>query len=112
MQLGVSAAESAADHSLYLSQMLQYEITRKQLLEKQQKKIDALEARAGELQKQKVEHEKAWASAQRERELQKVRCMICRLVWCQQQHAGATAVAHVPACGKHHTAWLFLLNPA
>jgi hypothetical protein len=55
------------------SQMLQYEITRKQLLEKQQKKIEALEARAAELQKQKVEHEKAWASAQRERELQKVR---------------------------------------
>jgi alpha-galactosidase/6-phospho-beta-glucosidase family protein len=53
--------------------MLQYEITRKQLLEKQQKKIEALEARAAELQKQKVEHEKAWASAQRERELQKVR---------------------------------------
>jgi hypothetical protein len=53
--------------------MLQYEITRKQLLEKQQKKIEALEARAAELQKQKVEHEKAWAAAQRERELQKVR---------------------------------------
>jgi hypothetical protein len=52
--------------------MLQYEITRKQLLEKQQKKIDALEARAAELRKQKAEHEKAWAAAQRERELQKV----------------------------------------
>jgi alpha-galactosidase/6-phospho-beta-glucosidase family protein len=52
--------------------MLQYEITRKQLLEKQQTKIQALEARAAELQKQKVEHEKAWAAAQRERELQKV----------------------------------------
>lgn len=55
-----------------LLQMLQYEITRKQLLEKQQKKIEALEARADELQKQKVEHEKQWAAAQRERELQKV----------------------------------------
>jgi hypothetical protein len=52
--------------------MLQYEIARKQLLEKQQKKIEVLEARAAELQKQKVEHEKAWAAAQRERELQKV----------------------------------------
>jgi hypothetical protein len=52
--------------------MLQYEITRKQLLEKQQSKIEALEARAAELQAQKVEHEKAWAAAQRERELQKV----------------------------------------
>lgn len=30
-----------------IQQMLQYEITRKQLLEKQQKKIDALEVRAG-----------------------------------------------------------------
>lgn len=55
-----------------IQQMLQYEIARKQLLEKQQKKIDALEARAAELQRQKVEHEKAWASAQRERELQKL----------------------------------------
>ncbi|WIA18967.1 hypothetical protein OEZ85_003636 [Tetradesmus obliquus] len=55
-----------------IQQMLQYEITRKQLLEKQQKKIEALEARAAELKKQKVEHEKAWAAAQRERELQKL----------------------------------------
>jgi hypothetical protein len=57
--------------------MLQYEITRKQLLEKQQKKIDALEARAAELRKQKAEHEKAWAAAQRERELQKVNMQSC-----------------------------------
>eukprot|EP00879_Flechtneria_rotunda_P017625 GHRR01018475.1.p1 GENE.GHRR01018475.1~~GHRR01018475.1.p1 ORF type:complete len:368 (+),score=150.24 GHRR01018475.1:315-1418(+) len=55
-----------------IQQMLQYEITRKQLLEKQQKKIEALEARAAELQKQKLEHEKEWAGAQRERELQKL----------------------------------------
>ncbi|KAF8064553.1 AVT1D [Scenedesmus sp. PABB004] len=55
-----------------IQQMLQYEITRKALLEKQQKKIDALEARAAELQRQKAEHEKAWAAAQRERELQKL----------------------------------------
>lgn len=31
------------------------------------------QARAAELRQQKVEHEKAWAAAQRERELQKVR---------------------------------------
>lgn len=55
-----------------IQQMLQYEISRKQLLEKQQKKIEALEARAAELQRQKAEHEKAWATAQRERELQKL----------------------------------------
>lgn len=53
--------------------MLQYEITRKQLLEKQQNKIEALEARAAELAAQKVEAERSWAAAQRERELQKVR---------------------------------------
>lgn len=64
-------------------QMLQYEITRKHLLEKQQKKIEALEARAAELKKQKVEHEKAWAAAQRERELQKVRrsCLRQTMHW-------------------------------
>lgn len=32
-----------------------------------------MQARAAELRHQKVEHEKAWAAAQRERELQKVR---------------------------------------
>ena len=31
-----------------------------------------LQARAAELRRQKAEHEKAWAAAQRERELQKV----------------------------------------
>lgn len=52
--------------------MLQYEVTRKQLLDKQEKKIEAMEARAEELQRQKVEHERQWAAAQRERELAKV----------------------------------------
>jgi TolA-binding protein len=52
--------------------MLQYEVTRKQLLDKQQQKIDAMEARAAELRGQKAEREKQWAAAQRERELQKV----------------------------------------
>ena len=52
--------------------MLQYEVTRKQLLDKQEKKIDAMEARAAELRRQKAEHERQWASAQRERELAKV----------------------------------------
>lgn len=53
--------------------MLQYEVTRKALLDKQQKKIDAMEARAAELRQQKLEREKQWAVAQRARELQKVR---------------------------------------
>lgn len=52
--------------------MLQYEVARKQLLDKQQKKIEAMEARAAELQAEKAEHERQWAVAQRERELQKV----------------------------------------
>lgn len=58
-------------HTMY-TQMLQYEVTRKQLLDKQQTKIDAMEARAAELRRQKAEHEKQWAVAQRERELAKV----------------------------------------
>jgi hypothetical protein len=53
--------------------MLQYEVTRKQLLDKQQVKIEAMEARAAELQRQKVEHERQWAVSVRERELAKVR---------------------------------------
>lgn len=52
--------------------MLQYEVTRKQLLDKQQKKIEAMEARAAELRRQKAEHGRQWAVAQRERELAKV----------------------------------------
>lgn len=35
--------------------------------------VVVLQARAAELRRQKAEHEKAWAAAQRERELQKVR---------------------------------------
>ena len=53
--------------------MLQYEVTRKQLLDKQEKKIEAMEARAVELRAQKADHERAWAVAQRERELAKAR---------------------------------------
>ncbi|KAI8468905.1 MAG: hypothetical protein J3K34DRAFT_425560 [Monoraphidium minutum] len=52
--------------------MLQYEVTRKQLLDRQQKKIDAMEARAAELRATKAEHERQWAAAQRERELAKL----------------------------------------
>lgn len=40
-----------------------------------------LQARAAELRRQKVEHEKAWAAAQRERELQKVRPAVRCLCW-------------------------------
>lgn len=54
-----------------LQQMIQYEIQRKELLDKQQKKIDAMERRAAELARQKAEHEAEWATQQRERELMK-----------------------------------------
>jgi len=57
-------------------QMLQYEVTRKQLLDKQEKKIEAMEARAAELQRLKAEHEREWAVAVRERELAKVRAVV------------------------------------
>ena len=55
-----------------IQQMLQYEVARKALLDKQTAKISVMEARAAELRKQKAEHERAWAAAQRERELAKV----------------------------------------
>jgi len=45
--------------------MVQYEVTRKQLLDKQQRKIDAMELRAVELRRQKEAKERAWAEAQR-----------------------------------------------
>lgn len=46
-------------------QLVQYEVTRKTLLDKQQRKIDTMEARAAELQRQKAVHEKEWAAQQR-----------------------------------------------
>ncbi len=49
------------------------QITRKELLDKQQRKIDELERRARELAKQKAENEAAWITKQRELELQKLR---------------------------------------
>ena len=55
-----------------LQQMLMYEVTRKELLDKQQRKIDAMEARAAELARQKAENEKLWTQKQHELELQKV----------------------------------------
>ena len=54
------------------SQMVQYEVTRKELLDKQQRKIDELERRAKVLEKQKAENEVAWIEKQREFELVKV----------------------------------------
>ena len=57
--------------------MVQYEVTRKELLDKQQRKIDELERRAKVLEKQKAENEVAWIEKQREFELVKV----CFCVW-------------------------------
>jgi hypothetical protein len=59
-----------------------------------------LQARAAELRRQKVEHEKAWAAAQRERELQKVRGPADRALLCW--HPGGTPwprfLSMRPAC--------------
>ena len=55
-----------------LPQMVQYEVTRKELMDKQQRKIDELERRAKALEKQKAENEAAWIEKQREFELTKV----------------------------------------
>ncbi len=46
-------------------QLMQYEVTRKQLLEKQQRKIEVMEERAEALRQARVEHEKQWAVDQR-----------------------------------------------
>lgn len=56
-----------------LQQMLQHETQRKELLDKQQKKIDALEAKTQELARQKQEHDREWLAKQREIELQRAR---------------------------------------
>jgi hypothetical protein len=53
--------------------MVQYEVTRKELLDKQQRKLDELERRAQDLARQKAENEVAWIERQRDVELQKVR---------------------------------------
>ncbi|KAG2442802.1 hypothetical protein HXX76_002881 [Chlamydomonas incerta] len=55
-----------------INQMLQHESQRKELLNKQQQKVDALEARAAELARQKAEHDREWLAKQRELELARV----------------------------------------
>lgn len=54
-----------------LQQMIQYEAQKKEMFDKQQKKIESMERRAAELQRQKMENDLMWATQQRERELQK-----------------------------------------
>ena len=54
-------------------QMIQHELRRKELLDKQQRKIDELDRRAADMVKQKEENEAAWITKQREIELQKLR---------------------------------------
>mmetsp|Transcript_36136 Transcript_36136/g.80419 ORF Transcript_36136/g.80419 Transcript_36136/m.80419 type:complete len:530 (-) Transcript_36136:827-2416(-) len=56
-----------------LQQMVAYEISRKELLDKQQKKVDELDKRAQQLVRMKQENDAAWAARQREFELQKMR---------------------------------------
>ena len=51
--------------------MVQYEITRKELLDRQQKKVDEMEHRAAELVRQKAENDAQWMAKQRDIELQK-----------------------------------------
>jgi len=55
-----------------LQQMVQYEITRKELLEKQQKRVEEQERRAMEQARLKIQHEAARMAKQREIELQKM----------------------------------------
>ncbi len=56
-----------------LQQMVQHEATRKELLEKQQRKVEELEARTRELVRLRQEHELQRMQKQREIELQKAR---------------------------------------
>ncbi|KAG1662076.1 hypothetical protein FOA52_011551 [Chlamydomonas sp. UWO 241] len=56
-----------------LSQMVEHEVKRAELLAKQQKKIDEMEKRNQEQLRMKAENEKAWIDKQREIELQKAR---------------------------------------
>ncbi|KAG2495718.1 hypothetical protein HYH03_006318 [Edaphochlamys debaryana] len=56
-----------------ISQMLAHESQRRELAEKQQKKVDELESRAAELARQKAENDREWMAKQREIELQRAR---------------------------------------
>ncbi|KAF5839745.1 hypothetical protein DUNSADRAFT_18746 [Dunaliella salina] len=55
-----------------LQQMVQYEITRKELLDKQQKRVEEQERRAMEQAQLKIQHEAARMAKQREIELQRM----------------------------------------
>ncbi|EFJ52201.1 hypothetical protein VOLCADRAFT_87118 [Volvox carteri f. nagariensis] len=60
-------------HEREIAQMIAHEAARKELADKQQRKVDALEARAAEMARQKAEHDKEWMVRQRELELQRLR---------------------------------------
>jgi hypothetical protein len=85
-----------------LQQMMQYEVTRKELLDKQQRKIDVMEARAQELLRQKAESEKLWTQKQHELELQKVGCLVglgwggARVIASRQGRAATDRNARLP----------------
>lgn len=57
----------------YGAQMVQHEVARKELLDKQQRRVDEMEKRAEDLQRQKQENETQRMAKQREIELQKAR---------------------------------------
>ncbi|GLI68915.1 hypothetical protein VaNZ11_013335 [Volvox africanus] len=60
-------------HEREIAQMIAHEAARKELADKQQRKVDALEARAAEMARQKAEHDREWMVRQRELELQRLR---------------------------------------
>ncbi|PNH02193.1 hypothetical protein TSOC_011856, partial [Tetrabaena socialis] len=55
-----------------LAQIVSHEYQRKELADKQQRKVDALEARTAEMARQKAEHDREWLSKQRDIELARV----------------------------------------
>lgn len=73
MQLGINYVPYLVCHFLVPLQMVQYEVTRKELLEKQQRKVDEMDKRAAELQRHKAENDAAWVKRQQEFELTKMR---------------------------------------
>lgn len=66
-------------HLIAVQQMIGHETQRQQMMERQQKNIEASEARAKELRRKKAQQDALWRAQQRDRELQKVRNQLCKL---------------------------------
>uniref|UniRef100_A0A7S0UY20 Uncharacterized protein n=1 Tax=Polytomella parva TaxID=51329 RepID=A0A7S0UY20_9CHLO len=60
-------------HEKEMAQVMQSESIRQEMVEKQQRKQELLEARARELSRQKMEHDKLWMEKQRELNIQRAR---------------------------------------